>query len=66
MSPEAKKELEKMMMQQWKDGAVAGIELILMSLNKIKEEAPQTILTISQVIDMVENSKMPFEDQPNN
>ena len=66
MSPEAKKELEKMMMQQWEDGAVAGRELISMGLNKIKEEAPQTTLTISQIIDMVDSSKMPFEVQPKN
>ena len=66
MAQETKKELTKMMLQQWQDGAVAGRELISMSLNKIKVEAPQTTLTISQIIEIVDSCKMPFEDKPEN
>ena len=62
MSKEAAEEMLKQeFLKQWQDGMVTGREMISMSFNKIKTMTPDTHLSISQVIDIVEDCKFPFE-----
>lgn len=61
MNEKTEETLKQMFVDQWKLGLVAGVDLILMAMEKIKLEAPGTKLSVDQIIDIVNNCKVTLD-----
>jgi len=54
-------ELIQALTEQWQQGMVSGRECIALTLQEIQADAPDAVLSISDVIKVVEACQFPFE-----